>query len=116
MSALSTTGSTVFVGLRRLPPGTLLWRGMMQWFGGIGIVVVAMIFLPALKVGGMQLFRSAAFDTLGKILPHAGQIALSLTGVYLTLSFACFTAYVMTGMSPFDALVHAMTTVSAVKS
>ena len=112
MSALSTTGSTVFVGLERLPPGTLLWRGMMQWFGGIGIVVVAMIFLPALKVGGMQLFRSAAFDTLGKILPRAGQIALSLTGVYLTLSFGCFTAYVMTGMSLFDALVHAMTTVS----
>ena len=76
MSAITTTGSTVFVGLDHLPAGTLLWRGMLQWFGGIGIVVVAMIFLPVLKVGGMQLFRSEAFDTLGKILPAPASIAL----------------------------------------
>jgi trk system potassium uptake protein TrkH len=112
MSALTTTGATVFVGLDRLPPGTLLWRGMLQWFGGLGIIVVAMIFLPTLKVGGMQIFRSEAFDTLGKILPRAGQIAFSLTGIYMVLSFLCFMAYVFTGMAAFDAAVHAMTTVS----
>ena len=112
MSALTTTGSTVFIGLERLPPGTLLWRGMMQWFGGLGILVVAMILMPTLKVGGMQIFRSEAFDTLGKILPRAGQIALSLIGVYVTLSFFCLMGYVLTGMAAFDAWVHAMTTVS----
>ena len=112
MSAITTTGSTVFVGLDRLPAGALLWRGMLQWFGGLGIVVVAMIFLPTLKVGGMQLFRSEAFDTLGKILPRAGEIALRLTSIYLTLSVLCFLGYVLAGMQSFDAAVHAMTTVS----
>ncbi len=111
MSALTTTGSTVFVGLEDLPAGTLLWRGMLQWFGGLGIVVVAMVFLPTLKVGGMQIFRSEAFDTLGKVLPRAGEIALSLTWIYLALTFLCFMAYVWSGMDTFDALVHAMTTV-----
>jgi trk system potassium uptake protein TrkH len=85
---------------------------MLQWFGGLGIVVVAMIFLPTLKVGGMQLFRSEAFDTLGKILPRAGQIAMSLIGIYLTLSFFCFMGYIAAGMAAFDAAVHSMTTVS----
>jgi trk system potassium uptake protein len=112
MSALTTTGSTVFVGLDAMPPGTLLWRGMLQWFGGLGIVVVAMVFLPALKVGGMQLFRSEAFDTLGKILPRAGEIAVSLTLIYLTLTFLCMMGYLWTGLSNFDALVHAMTTIA----
>ena len=112
MSAITTTGSTVFVGLADLPAGTLLWRGMLQWFGGLGIVVVALVFLPALKVGGMQLFRSEAFDTLGKILPRAGEIAFRLTAIYMTLSVLCFLGYVVAGMNHFDAAVHAMTTVS----
>jgi trk system potassium uptake protein len=112
MSALTTTGATVFVGIDELPPGTKLWRGMLQWFGGLGIVVVAMVFLPTLKVGGMQLFRSEAFDTLGKILPKATQIALSLTSIYMTLTLSCAMCYVWAGMSGYDALVHAMTTVS----
>lgn len=112
MSALTTTGSTVFVGLDTLPPGTLLWRGMLQWFGGLGIVVVAMVFLPALRVGGMQLFRSEAFDTLGKILPKAAEIALSLTSIYVTLTLFCAMGYLWTGMEGFDALVHAMTTMA----
>ncbi|CAN5645307.1 TrkH family potassium uptake protein [soil metagenome] len=112
MSALTTTGSTVFVGLEAMPPGVLLWRGMLQWFGGLGIVVVAIVFLPALKVGGMQLFRSEAFDTLGKILPKAGEIALSLTSIYVALTFACMIGYLWTGLNGFDALVHAMTTIA----
>ncbi|WP_111428943.1 TrkH family potassium uptake protein [Rhodobacteraceae bacterium DSL-40] len=112
MSALTTTGATVFSGLESLPPGVLLWRGMLQWFGGLGIIVVAMVFLPTLKVGGMQIFRSEAFDTLGKMLPRAGTIAMSLTSIYFLLTFLCFMAYIFTGMVPFDALVHAMTTIS----
>ncbi|MEQ9055038.1 MAG: potassium transporter TrkG, partial [Roseovarius confluentis] len=71
MSGLTTTGSTVFTGLDNLPAGLLLWRSMLQWFGGIGIIVVAMAFLPELRVGGMQIFRSEAFDTAGKVLPRA---------------------------------------------
>ncbi len=112
MSAFTTTGSTVFVGLEAMPAGILLWRGLMQWYGGLGIVVVAMVFLPTLKVGGMQLFRSEAFDTLGKILPRAGEIAIRLTLTYLGLTFACMIGFLWSGLSMFDAIVHAMTTLS----
>jgi len=112
MSGLTTTGSTVFTGLERLPPGVLLWRGLMQWFGGVGIVVVAMAFLPALKVGGMQIFRSEGFDTFGKILPRAGEIAISISWIYAGLTLACLAAYSAAGMQLFDATVHAMTTVA----
>lgn len=84
----------------------------MQWFGGLGIVVVAIVFLPTLKVGGMQFFRSEAFDTLGKILPRATEIAMSLTSIYLATTVACIAGYLWTGMTPFDALVHALSTVS----
>ena len=112
MSGLTTTGSTVFVGLDDLPRGLLLWRGLLQWLGGIGIIVVAMVFLPELRVGGMQIFRSEAFDTMGKILPRAAEIASSISTIYLGLTIACAFAYSASGMNRFDALVHAMTTVS----
>ncbi len=112
MSGLTTTGSTVVTGLDTLPKGILLWRGIMQWLGGVGIIVVAMVFLPELRVGGMQIFRAEAFDTMGKILPRATEIASRIAVIYLTLTLSCIMAYVMTGMTPFDATVHAMTTVS----
>lgn len=112
MSGFTTTGSTVFVGLENLPHGVNLWRGMLQWFGGIGIVVFAMAFLPTLKVGGMQLFKSEAFDTFGKILPRAGEIAQSISYIYLGLTLACIISYAALGMEPIEAVVHAMTTVS----
>ncbi|SET72317.1 TrkH family potassium uptake protein [Oceanicella actignis] len=112
MSGITTTGSTVFSGLETLPRGTLLWRGLLQWIGGIGIVVFALAFLPTLRVGGMQFFRSESFDTLGKILPRAGEIAASISWIYVALTGACALAYAADGMSAFDAIVHAMTTVS----
>lgn len=112
MSGLTTTGSTTFENLDRLPEGLRLWRGILQWLGGVGIIVVAMVFLPELRVGGMQIFRSEAFDTMGKILPRAGQIASSIAVIYVVLTVACALAYSATGMLPFDAIVHAMTTVS----
>src|SRR6056297_3689776 len=112
MSGLTTTGSTVLSGLDDLPPGLLLWRGMLQWFGGIGIIVVAMVFLPELGVGGMQIFKSEAFETGGKILPRARQIAAQISIIYVFLTFACGVAYNAFGMSVFDATVHAMTTVA----
>jgi len=112
MSGLTTTGSTVFTQLHTLPAGTLLWRGLMQWFGGVGIIVVAMAFLPTLKVGGMQIFRSEGFDTIGKVLPRAAEIATSISVVYLVLTVSCFAAYAAVGMGVFDAIVHALTTVA----
>jgi trk system potassium uptake protein TrkH len=112
MSGMTTTGSTVFTGLDSLPAGLLLWRSMLQWFGGIGIIVVAMVFLPELKVGGMQIFRSEAFDTDGKVLPRAAQIAGRISAAYVGLTLACYTAYILVGMSNFDALNHALTTLS----
>lgn len=112
MSGLTTTGATVFGGLEALPDGLKLWRGILQWLGGVGIIVVAMVFLPELRVGGMQIFRSEGFDTSGKILPRAGQIASSISIIYLALTIICSIAYSATGMTTFDATVHAMTTVS----
>ena len=112
MSGLTTTGSTVFTELETLPRGALLWRGLMQWFGGVGIIVVAMAFLPTLKVGGMQIFRSEGFDTIGKVLPRAAEIATSISVVYLVLTVSCIAAYAMVGMDVFDAVVHSLTTVA----
>lgn len=112
MSGLTTTGSTVLLGLEDLPRGLLLWRGLLQWFGGIGIIVVAMVFLPMLKVGGMQIFRSESFDTFGKILPRAAEIARSISTIYVGLTGACAIAYGFSGLAPFDAIVHAMTTIA----
>ncbi|MDE0851036.1 TrkH family potassium uptake protein [Yoonia sp.] len=112
MSGLTTTGSTVITGLDGLPRGLQLWRGILQWLGGIGIIVVAMVFLPELRVGGMQIFRSEGFDTMGKILPRAGEIASSISTIYIGLTIACAFAYAAAGMGRFDAVVHAMTTVS----
>ncbi|MCK4713008.1 MAG: TrkH family potassium uptake protein [Marinosulfonomonas sp.] len=112
MSALTTTGSTVFSGLDALPEGVLLWRSMMQWFGGIGIIVVAMVFLPELRIGGMQIFRSEGFDTMGKILPRAAQISTRISAIYLTLTVLCFLAYLASGMAGFDAINHAFTTLA----
>ncbi|MEX0970630.1 MAG: TrkH family potassium uptake protein [Paracoccaceae bacterium] len=112
MSGLTTTGSTVFTGLDDMPVGTLLWRSMLQWFGGVGIIIVAMAFLPTLRVGGMQVFRSEAFDTMGKILPRAAEIAGRIGVIYIGLTVACFIAYIAVGMQAFDALIHTLTTVS----
>lgn len=90
----------------------MFWRGLLQWFGGIGIIVVAMVFLPELRVGGMQIFRSEGFDTFGKILPRATEISSRISVIYFTLTALCALAYFALGMSFFDALTHAMTTIA----
>ena len=112
MSGLTTTGSTVFTGLSDLPRGILLWRGLMQWFGGIGIIVVAMVFLPLLRVGGMQIFRTEGFDTFGKVLPRAAEISRTISLIYLTLTIFCAISYRIAGQGIFDSIVHAMTTIA----
>ena len=112
MSGLTTTGATVFEGLDDAPRGMLLWRALLQWFGGVGIVIVAIVFLPMMRVGGMQFFRSESFDLSSDVMPRATELAASLFYVYLAISLACVLAYSAAGMSGFDALAHAMTTVS----
>jgi len=112
MSGLTTTGATVFTELEQMPRGILVWRSMLQWFGGVGIIVVAMVFLPELRVGGMQIFRSESFDTDGKVLPRAAQIAARISGAYFLLTIACYLGYLGAGMPSFHAANHALTTVA----
>lgn len=112
MSGFTTTGATAFPSLDDLPKGTNLWRVFLNWSGGLGIIVVAMIFLPVMKVGGMQFFRSEGFDTLGKILPRAFDIAREMTWVYIALTAVCMVVYILLGMTGFDALVLALSTCS----
>ena len=112
MSGLSTTGATAFPELGALSDGVHLWRGLLQWSGGLGIVVVAMVFLPVMRVGGMQFFRSEGFDTMGKVMPRAGSIAAEMTELYLGITILCAMIYAGLGMSGFDAVMHALTTCS----
>lgn len=112
VSGMTTTGATVLVGLDELPRGVNLWRGILQWLGGLGIVIVALIFLPVMRVGGMQFFRSEGFDTLGKVLPRTIDISRGLIQAYVVLTLACAVTYGALGMSWYEALVHALTTLS----
>ena len=112
MSGLTTTGATVIVGLDHAPPGILLWRGLLQWLGGLGIIVMAIAVLPMLQIGGMQLFKVEAFDTSEKILPRATQISGTLTALYITFTILCAIAYNLAGMRMLDAVIHAMTTIA----
>ena len=112
VSGLTTTGSTVVTGLDGKPLGFLLWRAILQWIGGIGIIVAAIAFWPILRVGGMQLFRIESSDTSDKVLPRAQSIATGIFAVYAGLTVACAVGYRLTGMNTFEAIVHAMTTLS----
>ncbi len=111
VSAITTTGSTVLAGLDEMPASLLLWRSTLQWFGGFGIIGLAIVILPFLKIGGMQLFRLESSDSGDKYLPRVQTIARAVGQIYLGLTVACFATYVLLGMTPFDALNHAFTTV-----
>ncbi len=112
MSGITTTGSTVITGLDSAPPGILLWRALLQWLGGIGIIVMAIAIFPMLRVGGMQLFRMEPSDQSDKAVPRATHIASSIAAIYLLLSIVLAFAYWLAGMSGFDAIAHAMTTIA----
>jgi len=113
VSGLTTTGATVMTGLDSQPRGLLLWRSIIQWFGGIGIIVTAIAILPQLRVGGMQLFQLENSDRSGKFLPRVTDIATYLGLTYLIISLTCALVYYLCGMTWFDAICHAMTTMSA---
>jgi len=112
MSGITTTGATVITGLDDAPPGILLWRALLQWLGGIGIIVTAVAMLPMLRVGGMQLFRMESSDTTEKVLPRAAQISTAIGSIYFVLTAICAIAYWAAGMPGFDAIAHAMTTIA----
>ena len=111
-SGITTTGSTVIVGLELAPPGILLWRAILQWLGGIGIIVMGVAILPILRVGGMQLVRAESSDLSEKILPRAAQIASAIGLIYLVLTVLCAVLYYSAGMATFEAAAHAMTTIA----
>jgi trk system potassium uptake protein TrkH len=114
MSALTTTGSTVIVGLDHLPPSINLWRCFLQWLGGMGILVLAVAILPMLGVGGSQLFRAEATGPMkdSKLTPRITETAKGLWTVYCLLSLACLLAYRWGGMTWLDAWAHMFTTLS----
>lgn len=111
MSGITTTGSTVITGLEQAPPGILLWRAILQWLGGIGIIIMAMSVLPFLNVGGMQIFKTELSES-EKVLPRTAQLASSIGLIYLVLTLICIIAYMISGMQTFDAIAHALTTIS----
>ncbi len=112
MSGITTTGATIITDLDKSPKSILLWRAIMQWLGGIGIVVMAITILPLLKVGGMQLFKMEGPDSTEKILPRTIEVATIIISTYLALTFLCGLFYWLFGMSIFDSISHAMTTIA----
>ena len=112
MSGITTTGSTIIANLDDTPKSILLWRSIMQWLGGIGIIVMALTVLPLLKVGGMQLFKMEGSDTTEKILPRTIEIATIIISTYIILTFLCGFFYWIFGMSLFDSIAHSMTTIA----
>ena len=112
MSGITTTGSTIISNLENTPKGILLWRAILQWLGGIGIIVMAITLMPIMNVGGMQLFKISSNDSSEKILPKSREIAARLIYIYLGLTSICAIIYWLCGMSSFDSITHSMTTIA----
>ena len=112
MSGITTTGSTILSNLEITPKSILLWRAILQWLGGIGIIVMAITLMPIMNVGGMQLFKISSNDSSEKILPKSKEIALRLIYIYSSLTILCAFTYWIFGMSIFDSLTHSMTTIA----
>ena len=112
MSGITTTGSTIITNLNETSKSILLWRGMLQWLGGIGIIVMAITLMPIMNIGGMQLFVISTSNTPEKILPKSKEISIRLILVYLSLTLICAVFYKIFGMNFFDSIVHSMTTIA----
>ena len=112
MSGITTTGATIISDLDNSPKSILLWRAIMQWLGGIGIVVMAITILPLLKVGGMQLFKMEGPDSTEKILPRTIEVATIIISTYVVLTLVCGLFYWIFGMTIFDSICHSMTTIA----
>ncbi|WP_249552827.1 TrkH family potassium uptake protein [Shewanella sp. 10B] len=112
MSGITTTGSTVLSGLDTMDHSILIWRSLLQWLGGIGFIVMAVAILPFLNVGGMRLFRTESSDWSDKAVPRTQNMAKHLFFIYILLTVMCCVAYHLAGMTWFQAINHAMTTLS----
>lgn len=112
VSALTTTGSTVIVGLDELPPGLLLWRSILQWIGGVGVIALGLFVLPFLKIGGVSYLKLESSEKGERPLARLSSYTTALVAVYALLTLACAIAYALAGMSGFDAINHAMTTLA----
>jgi len=112
MSGITTTGSTIIANLEEMPKAILLWRAILQWLGGIGIIVMAITLMPIMNVGGMQLFKISNSDSSEKILPKSKEIALRLIYIYSGLTALCAMSYKILGMNTFDSITHSMTTIA----
>ncbi len=112
MSGITTTGSTIIPNLEEMPKAILLWRAILQWLGGIGIIVMAITLMPIMNVGGMQLFKISNSDSSEKILPKSKEIALRLIYIYSGLTSICAISYRILGMNTFDSITHSMTTIA----
>jgi trk system potassium uptake protein len=106
VSGFTTTGSTVIVGLDRAPKGILLWRALLNWLGGLGIIVMAVAILPILRIGGMQLFKMESSDKSDKVKPRIAQVATSMATVYVTFTILAALGMWATGMTVFEAICH----------
>ena len=111
-SGITTTGSSVIPVIEEMSPGVLVWRALLQWLGGIGIIVMALAVLPMLSVGGMQLFKTESFENPEKVLPRAAQLAGGIFIVYSGLTALWAIMLALAGMPGFDAVTHAMTTLA----
>ena len=112
MSGITTTGSTIISNLEEMPKAILLWRALLQWLGGIGIIIMAITLMPIMNVGGMQLFKISSNDSSEKILPKSKEIAMRLIYIYTGLTTLCAIFYLFFGMSLFDSITHSMTTIA----
>ena len=113
MSGITTTGSTIIANLESAPKSILIWRAILQWLGGIGVIVMAITILPLLNVGGMQLFKKDQTSSASeKILPKTREVTLIISIIYLALTLTCGFAYWFVGMGAFDSIAHSMTTIA----
>ena len=112
VSAITTTGSTVLVGLDDMAPGLLVWRSLLQWLGGIGIVALGLFVLPFLRVGGGSFFKRESSDIGDKPFARIATFTRAFVAIYVAITLICMIAYDVFGMSHFDALNHALTTIA----
>jgi len=112
MSGITTTGSTIITDLEGTPKSILLWRALLQWLGGIGIIVMAITLMPIMNVGGMLLFKVLNTDSTNEILPSSKEISIKLILIYIILTLLCGFSYKVFGMNIFDSLTHSMTTIA----
>ena len=112
MSGITTTGSTIIINLENAPKGILIWRAILQWLGGIGIIVMAITLMPLMNVGGMLLFKVLNSDSSNEVLPSSKEISIKLILIYIVLTFGCGLSYKIFGMNIFDSITHSMTTIA----